>query len=362
MFAQAEERLAEWKKNRDERTERERREAEIRRQREETERKAQERARRIAEEKRLAEEEKWRAEEEKRRQEKFKALAAVEAAKRKRFKVLQASLVIVVAVLLVKAWMFGLSIATQGARRADKMVRVLGMGEEAGETKAIMLPGGAEMEMVWCPPGEFTMGSPRTEEGRGNNETQHRVTLTKGFWMAKTEVTQRQWKSVMGNNPSRFKGDDLPVENVIWKDCQEFCRKAGLGLRLPTEAEWEYACRAGSTGPYAGTGKLEDMGWYADNSGSETHPVGRKSPNAWGLCDMHGNVWEWCADWYQKDFGIATVTDPTGPASGSFRVLRGGCWHSFARYCRSADRNDDDPASRDGRNGGFRPCSSAALH
>ena len=246
-------------------------------------------------------------------------------------------------------------VAKEEAQRARRS------GPSAGESKIITLPGGAAMEMVWCPPGKFMMGSPEEEEGRDNDETQHRVTLTKGFWMARTPVTQKQWKSVMGNNPSEFKGDDLPVECVSWNDCQEFCKKAGLGLRLPTEAEWEYACRAGSTGPYAGTGELEDMGWYDYNSGYETHPVGRKSPNAWGFCDMHGNVCEWCTDWYQDDLGSAAVTDPTGPATGGNRVLRGGSWCNSARICRSAFRFSGDPALRSSSSG-FRPCSSAGLY
>lgn len=219
------------------------------------------------------------------------------------------------------------------------------------ETKTIVLLGGAEMEMIWCPPGSFMMGSPETEEGRFVDEIQHRVTLTKGFWLGKTPVTQRQWMSVMGNNPSYFKGDDLPLENVSWDECQEFCRKAGLAL--PTEAQWEYACRAGSTGPYAGTGRLEEMGWFAWNSDDgklfafrKTHPVGHLEANDWGLNDMHGNVWEWCADWYGAYLSDAT-TDPTGPLSGSHRVSRGGSWGDDAKYCRSAIRSGLVPGYRD---------------
>jgi formylglycine-generating enzyme required for sulfatase activity len=220
--------------------------------------------------------------------------------------------------------------------------------ETAGSTKTITLPGGATMEMVWCPPGTFMMGSPEDAEFHYDDETQHQVTLTKGFWMAKTEVTQAQWKSVMGNNPSDHEGDDLPVECVAWDDVQQFCAKTGL--QLPTEAQWEYACRAGTTGDYAGTGNLDDMGWYA---GDETHPVGTKEPNEWGLYDMHGNVWEWCQDWY-GDYPNHAVTDPTGPGSGSKRVNRGGSWDYNARFCRSASR---DNASPDGRYDalGFRP-------
>ncbi len=196
-------------------------------------------------------------------------------------------------------------------------------GAKAGERKTYTV-NGVEFAFRWCPAGTFMMGSPTSEEGRYDDEKQHRVTLTKGFWMMEMEVTQKQWKAVMENNPSNFKGDDLPVECVSWNDCQEFCRKCsalGLPVLLPTEAQWEYACRAGSTDAYAGN--LDDMAWYYKNSGSKTHPVGTKNPNAWGLYDMHGNVWEWCQDW-KGDYPKGSVTDPTGPANGSLRVSRSG--------------------------------------
>ena len=219
-------------------------------------------------------------------------------------------------------------------------------------SKTITLPGGATMEMVWCPPGAFMMGSPEDEEGRDDDETQHEVTLTKGFWMAKTEVTQEQWESVMGNNPSKHKGKMLPVENVDWHDCKAFCQKAGL--ELPTEAEWEYACRSGTTGAYGGTGTLEDMGWYSGNS-DEPRPVGQKRPNAWGLYDMHGNVGEWCADWCDDDdYSGGAVTNPIGSDSGDYRGLRGGWYWRSPSYCRSAYRDGDHSGhSSDGY--GFRP-------
>ena len=223
-------------------------------------------------------------------------------------------------------------------------------GDNAGERKTYNV-NGVEFAFRWCPAGTFTMGSPTSELGRYSNETQHRVTLTKGFWMMETQVTQKQWKAVMGSNLSNFKGDDLPVEKVSWNDCQEFCKKCtqlGLPVQLPTEAQWEYACRAGTTGAYAGN--LADMAWYSSNSG--THPVGTKKPNAWGLYDMHGNVWEWCADWY-GDYPSGSVTDPTGPSSGSNRVLRGGCWIIYAPFCRSAYRGNLDPGNR-GDGLGFR--------
>ncbi len=233
-----------------------------------------------------------------------------------------------------------------------------------GQEAVLALPGGATMEMIYVAPGSFTMGSPTSEKGRNDDETRHRVTLTKGFWLGKYEVTQAQWQSVMGENPSKFKGANRPVEKVSWEDCQRFIAKVnaearrqfGGGARLPTEAEWEYACRAGSTGPYGGNGNLDDMGWYSGNSGDETHPVGQKQANAWGYYDMHGNVCELCEDWY-GDYGSA-MTDPTGPASGVLRVLRGGGWLNRARLCRSALRFWDGPGVRSD-DCGFRLCCSA---
>ena len=224
----------------------------------------------------------------------------------------------------------------------DGRLREVRLASPHAGTRLIVRVGSVEVPLRWCPAGTFTMGSPSTEEGRCDDEVQHRVTLTKGFWMGETEVTQGLWKKVMGSNPSHFKGDDLPVETVSWDDCQAFIKKVnaalGCGARLPTEAEWEYACRAGAMGAYGGTGRLDEMGWFGDNSGGTTHPVGQKKPNSWGLCDMHGNVWEWCADW-EGDYPTGSVSDPTGPASGVYRVLRGGGWYGSARNCRSAHRD-----------------------
>jgi serine/threonine protein kinase/formylglycine-generating enzyme required for sulfatase activity len=214
------------------------------------------------------------------------------------------------------------------------------------------------LELVWIKPGQFMMGSPDSEKFRDGNEKLHRVTLAQGFWMGKYEVTQKQYETIMGNKPSRFKdvGPDSPVEQVTWDEAMSFCQKLtlaerssgklprGYEYRLPTEAQWEYACRSGEQGAYAGD--LDQMGWYAVNSGNKIHPVGQMSPNAWGLFDMHGNVWEWCLDWF-GDYAAGALTDPTGPSSGSERVARGGAWSSRALYCRSSNRSGIAPGTRD---------------
>jgi formylglycine-generating enzyme required for sulfatase activity len=199
------------------------------------------------------------------------------------------------------------------------------------------------------------MGSPTSEPDRGADEVQHEVVLTRGFFLAETECTQGQWEMVMGGDPSHFKGAERPVEQVSWEEAVEYCRKLtakqraegilpdGWEWRLPTEAEWEYAARAGTTG--ARYGELDTIAWYGGNSGSQTHPVKQKTANAWGLYDTMGNVWEWCADW-SVDYSTGSVTDPKGPSSGSDRVFRGGSWRNGARYARSAVRYGFDPAIR----------------
>jgi formylglycine-generating enzyme required for sulfatase activity len=211
------------------------------------------------------------------------------------------------------------------------------------------------MNLALIPAGEFMMGSPETEKERFDIEgPQHRVKITKAFYMGTTEVTQAQWKAVMGANPSHFQGDDFPVETVSWDDCQEFLKKLsakeGKTYRLPTEAEWEYACRAGSTTRFnAGDddNALDGAGWYGGNSENKTHPVGQKKPNAWGLYDMHGNVWEWCQDWCGEDYYKSSPTnDPAGPETSAGRVLRGGAWNIYPRSCRSAIRLKLDPGYR----------------
>ena len=224
-----------------------------------------------------------------------------------------------------------------------------------------------EISVRWIPAGRFTMGSPSSELGNIADELQHEVILSRGFFLAETECTQGQWESVMGKNYSKFKGADRPVERVSWEDAVEFCRKLtakqrqegflpeGWEWRLPTEAEWEYAARAGTTG--ARHGKLDLIGWYIWNSGGETHAVKRKQSNAWGLHDMMGNVWEWCGDWY-GEYPTGSVTDPTGPSSGSRRVFRGGAWNLVAEGARSAGRDSDIPRYRP-EFLGFRPALSS---
>ena len=211
------------------------------------------------------------------------------------------------------------------------------------------------MSFVLIPAGSFTIGSPADEPGRNDDERQHPVTISKPFCLQTTEVTQKYWTQVTGSNPSCFKdcGNDCPVETVSWNDAQEFIKKlnqmeSGAKYRLPTEAEWEYACRAGSKGRFCfgdEEAKLGEYVWNGGNSGSKTHPVGKKKPNALGLYDMHGNVWEWCQDWY-GDYPTSQVTDPTGPKAGENRVLRGGSWSNDAKYVRSASRNRYGPDYR----------------
>jgi formylglycine-generating enzyme required for sulfatase activity len=207
---------------------------------------------------------------------------------------------------------------------------------------------GGASGFVWIPPGTFVMGSPSSEEERWNDEVQHTVTLAQGFWLSDHEVTQAEYQAVMGNNPSSFKGDmNRPVETVSWDEAVLYCQRltereraagritAQQAYRLPTEAEWEYAARAGSTG--ARHGYLHAIAWNGLNSGRQTHPVKEMAPNAWGLYDMIGNVWEWCSDWY-GNYPTGSVTDPRGPSSGFGRVSRGGGWSAGAWSARSAHR------------------------
>ena len=212
---------------------------------------------------------------------------------------------------------------------------------------------GVELKFRWIEPGTFWMGSLDEDD---DEKPRHQVTLTQGYWLAETPCTQALWQAVTGKNPSRYKGENRPVETVSWDDVQDFLKQLnqqapGLDVQLPTEAEWEYACRAGTEAPRYG--ELDAIAWYSENSGDGTHPVGEKQPNAWGLYDMLGNVWEWCRDgWrdYDHSHDLAmhgAVIDPMGPMEeGTSRVLRGGSWDNTARNVRAADRNRHDPSSR----------------
>jgi formylglycine-generating enzyme required for sulfatase activity len=273
-------------------------------------------------------------------------------------------------------------------------------GTRAGEERDFEIAPGVVMTFCWCPPGKFIMGSPEDELGREPDEEQVEVTLSKGFWLAKTEVTQEQWKAAggadvgdlppafwegevrytweqmrdQGIHPANFRGVNLPVERVEWTNARDWCLGLAERLRddgqlgvgwevvLPTEAQWEYACRAGVSTAFnhgrnllskvGSCRNLDEVGWYDQNSENGTQPVGMKKANAWGLHDMHGNVWEWCANWYGSK--LEGGLDPRGAASGVYRAYRGGSWRNTAAYCRSAFRYRDMP---DGRfiNLGLRP-------
>jgi len=232
----------------------------------------------------------------------------------------------------------------QPAAFTDQVESVLN-GGQTDETYREPVTG---MVFVKMPAGSFQMGS---KSGFFDEKPVHRVTISRPFYLQTTEVTQGQWQAVMGDNPSHFiNGDYYPVESVSWNDVQTFLNKLnaldpGKNYRLPTEAEWEYACRAGTTGEQYG--ELNAIAWYNKNSGRQTHPVGKKQPNAWGLYDMLGNVMEWCADWYDASYyARSPATDPLGSSSGSYRVLRGGSWVNYVDYTRSADRDRNYPGFR----------------
>jgi len=229
---------------------------------------------------------------------------------------------------------------------------------QAGWMRKADLGGGTILELCGIPAGNFTMG------GRGADETRHQVNLTKAFWLGRTPVTQGQWEILMGNSNSQSNRNNLPVVGVRWGEAEEFCAKlnakgllpSGWHFTLPTEAQWEYACRAGTTDEYVE--KIESVAWFSNNCHS-TRVVATKLANAWGLHDMHGNVWEWCADWYGS-YDAGSITDPAGPKTGSDRVTRGGSWSTSSASCRAADRNRASPNSQS-NNRGFRVVAVPAV-
>jgi formylglycine-generating enzyme required for sulfatase activity len=268
------------------------------------------------------------------------------------------------------AWYFGVELPDE--REAATKAAAIAV-QRAANARSIP---DLNLDLVWMAPGSFLMGTPEQSlimkwfylarekltklpnlgAGSDNERPVTWVTLTQPFWLGRTAVTQGQYEAVMGTNPSQFRGSDLPVETITWDEAMEFCQKLtdrekaagrlpnGYAYTLPTEAQREYACRAGTEGPFAGD--LDAMAWYNANSGNTTHPVGTKQPNAWGLCDMEGNVWEWCRDWYADKLPGGEVTNPMGPPSGSRRVFRGGSWVYDAALCRSAIRVDFVPRNR----------------
>jgi formylglycine-generating enzyme required for sulfatase activity len=242
------------------------------------------------------------------------------------------------------AWDGKETIDAYAQRVGLKPVEVLDLGE------------GIRLELVLVPAGSFLMGSPDGEaqgEDKGK-EKQHKITLTQPFYLGKYELTQAQYQKVMGANPSKVKGNDLPVTEASWDDATAFCRKLGglvkRDVQLPTEAQWEYACRAGTTTAYhSGNGEadLGKVAWYGNNSGRKLHPVGQKTPNAWGLHDMHGNVREFTRDWL-ADYTGADATDPTGPDKGTTHVVRGGAFTTVPGSCRAATRRPVENLSMTG--------------
>jgi formylglycine-generating enzyme required for sulfatase activity len=247
-------------------------------------------------------------------------------------------------------------------------------GAERGEPLILALGNGTTMELVWIPPGEFDMGD---KSGEANEQPVHRVRITRGFWMGKYEVTQEQYGALMGDNPSGYRASRNPVENVNWADTQAFLAKlnekgilpAGCLCRLPTEAQWEYACRAGTATKYYTGNSIADLnaaGWYGPsrvllkggNSGNRPHAVGQKRADRFGLYDMIGNVWEWCADWYGP-YQAGAGVDPKGPASGTQRVRRGGAFPNPGEMISSACRGGEHPDHRTSGIG-FRVCCAQA--
>jgi len=237
-------------------------------------------------------------------------------------------------------------------RAAETLARLRELAGKCEDNVAIDLGNGIKIEFVLVQPGTFEMGS---ADGESDEVPVHEVAVTRPFFLGKYEVTQQQWRQVMDENPSLFKGDRMPVESVSWYDCQKFLERLnelapGRDFRLPTEAEREYACRAGTKTTYSfgdADMPLDPYAWVDTTSENEPHPVGLKLPNPWGLYDMHGNVWEWCSDWHSHDYyAESPVDDPQGPPAGDKKVLRGGSWSNPGPYSRSANRGYYDPNAR----------------
>ena len=245
---------------------------------------------------------------------------------------------------------FSNSNVTHAIKKAPPEMAGAAPKESSNKEELIDLGKDVKLALVLLPAGKFMMGSPTSEKGRNDDETQHEATLTKSYYMGKYEVTQEQWEAVMGNNPSETKGSKLPVTDVSWEDCQEFIKKLNAktkgGYRLPTEAEWEFACRAGTTTKYSFGDEItpQDAN-YDDSKIGKPVAVGSYRPNAFGLYDMHGNVWEWCEDWYGA-YSAGAVTDPKGLGWGNRRVLRGGSFVSDGSAARSPNRGVNTPTGR----------------
>lgn len=250
------------------------------------------------------------------------------------------------------------------SQQSEQMMQIVSHGAP-GDRWVASLPQAGPLAMRWVPATRFVMGSPPQEEGRLVDEEQHPVQLTSGFFIAETELTQRQWMEFMERNPSQTQGPDLPVSNISWEEAREFCRRLtqqqkdsrhlpkGWSWDLPTEAQWELACRAGKAGPYPGA--LDALAWHAGNSGGRVHPVGQRAANGLGLRDMHGNVAEWCVDWFSGySTNVPVIIDPIGPIWSFAPVLRGGSFKSSPAACRAAARAAGMPGEAPNEALGFR--------
>ena len=312
-------------------------------------------ARRMADEKRRQEElerQRRQQEEEKKRQEQIEKIeteiAALEAQRTERKKV------VLQKEQELKLAQVDLEACEAKIQKLQKKLQELSEPKKKEERDQVFTVDGVSFKMIRVEGGSFMMGSPdNNPDAYDDEKPPHEVTLS-DYYIGETQVTQALWKAVMGKNPSRFKGDNNPIEEVSWTDCQEFINKlntkTGRTFRLPTEAEWEYAARGGNKSrgdKYAGSDNIDEVAWYGNNSERVTHPVKQKKANELGLYDMSGNVWEWCQDWFDR-YGSGKETNPTGRSGGSIRVLRGGSWFSDAQGCRVAYRGCGDPDNRDG--------------